>query len=992
MKRATLLVTALATALALAVPAGAGSVGGMFQVSSERGPYVVILADDPVVAYEGDLAGLPATKPGRGEKVNPNSPAVRQYQEHLDEQRANARAKAGIDSSRIVVTYDFALAGFAALLTSAEAERLANQKGVISVTRDELQQLHTDTSGDFLGLTDSGGAYDTGYTGEGVVVGVIDTGIWPEHPSFADDGSYSDPGLSIPCEFGDTGHNPDDLAFTCNNKLIGARDMRTLYNSLIGPELYDSARDADGHGSHTASTAAGNAGVQAEIFGIDRGLITGIAHRAHVVAYKGCGDLGCFGGDLADAIDQAVADGVDVINYSIGSDTPDLTGPDDIAFLFAADAGVFVATSNGNAGPGAATTGSPAAAPWLTSVGASHHDRIFQGSVELGNDLEFLGASVTQGIDMAVLVDGAKLKNEFCDPSIKFKPAPKGKIVLCKGAVGRAAKSRAVLEQGGVGMILYNDVANQTLPSDNHFVPTVHVSNADGLAIKAYIAQTAALRPRVNAMAELIEGEAVPRNGSFMAYFSSRGPVRSPGSADIIKPDVTAPGVQILAANSPAPGFDAAGELFQAIQGTSMSSPHGAGLLALLKQAHPDWTAAMAKSAMMTTARQDVTKEDQSTPADPFDMGAGHVDPGGSAGAANSMFNPGIVYDAGFLEYLGFLCDAAPQVFANPAATCASLASAGIPTTAENLNYPSIGASEVPGSLTVQRTVTNVTGSALHLSAVVEEPSGFDVTVSPASLVVPPGQSRGFEITFDNQSAPVGEWQFGALTWEGNGFAARSPIAVAASKLEAPDVVTGTGTTGSASFEITFGYGGEYDATAHGLTADVPIAGSVDQDPDQAFDPNDATGTTAHEIVLSNTAVFRLSLNTEDLAPPDSGIDLDLYLYRDGQFVASSTAGSTVELIELMSPDDGTYTLFVHGWQTLDQTVLYSIHTWDVSATPDTGSLSVTGEPDNAAIGETGTIDIAWAGLSAGTNYLGAVGHNDGGGLFDVTLVEVSTE
>ncbi len=302
----------------------------------------MILADDPVVAYEGDLPGLSATKPGRGQKVNPNSPAVRRYVEHLNGQRAGASARAGIDSSHIVSTYDFALVGFSALLTPAEAERLTNQKGVVSVQRDELHQLHTDTSGDFLGLTDPGGAYATGYTGEGVVVGVIDTGIWPEHPSFADDGSYSNPGLSIPCEFGDTAHNPQDVPFTCNNKLVGARDMRTLYNSLIGPELYNSARDPDGHGSHTAGTAAGNADVAAEIFGIDRGLITGIAYRAHVVAYKGCGDQGCFGGDLADAIDQAVADGVDVINYSIGSDTPGLTGADAIAFLFAADAGVFV--------------------------------------------------------------------------------------------------------------------------------------------------------------------------------------------------------------------------------------------------------------------------------------------------------------------------------------------------------------------------------------------------------------------------------------------------------------------------------------------------------------------------------------------------------------------------------------------------------------------------------------------------------------------------
>ncbi|HJU52144.1 MAG TPA: S8 family peptidase [Acidimicrobiia bacterium] len=986
MKRAVLLVAVLLTALA--IPAGAGPTRGAFQVSENRAPYVVILADDPVVAYEGDVPGLAATKPGRGQKVNPNAPAVQRYREHLDERRADAGAKAGIDPSRVMATYDFALVGFSALLTPAEAERLSTVKGVVSVQRDELQQLHTDTSGDFLGLTDGGGAYASGITGEGVVVGVIDTGIWPEHPSFGDDGSYSDPGLDIPCEFGDSAHNPEDVSFTCNNKLLGARDMRTLYNSLIGPELYNSARDPDGHGTHTASTAAGNADVAAEIFDIDRGLITGIAHRAHVVAYKACGDQGCFGGDLADAIDQAVADGVDVINYSIGSNVPDLGGADDIAFLFAADAGVFVATSNGNAGPNPGTVGSPASAPWVTSVGASHHDRMFQGSVVLGNGSEFFGASVTPGLASATLVDAASLRNELCDG--RFSPAPTGMIVLCKGATGRAAKSKAVLDAGGVGMILYNDFPNQTLPSDNHFVPSVHVSNADGLAIKNYIATAASARPRVPATAELNEGVAVPRAGSFMAYFSSRGPIADPVLANIIKPDVTAPGVQILAGNSPAVGFDAAGELFQAIQGTSMSSPHGAGLLALLKQAHPDWTAAMAKSAMMTTARQDVTKQDQTTAADPFDMGAGHVDPGGTAGAAGSMFNPGIVYDAGFVDYLGFLCDAAPQVFANPTATCASLASAGVPTTAENLNYPSIAAAEVPGTLTVERTVTNVSSSALRLSAVVEEPPGYDVTVSPSSLLIPPGQSRSFAITFANVDAPLGVWRFGALTWQGGGYSARSPIAVAASALGAPDAVTGTGVEGSASFEITFGYSGEYDATAHGLSPDVPITGSVDQDPDQTFAPNSKQGTTAHEIVLSASAFFRIILNTEDLSPPDDNIDIDLYLYRAGQLVASSTAPGTAEHLELTAPADGTYTLFVHGWDTAGATVNYSIHTWDVPAA-EGGSLSVTAEPDDATIGATETIEVAWSGLDPDTNYLGVVGHHNDEGLFQVTLVEVDT-
>jgi subtilisin family serine protease len=974
------------------IPAGA------VEVSGDREPYVVIMADEPVVAYEGDIPGLPATKPAKDEKVNPNSAAVTKYRDHLDEQRGNARAGAGVDATQVVNTYDFALAGFSALMTAEEAERLRLQKGVVAVIRDELRQLHTDRSPDFLGLTDAGGAYDSGYTGEGVVVGIIDTGIWPEHPSFADDGTLPEPELlqDVPCEFGNTAHNPDDAEFECQNKLVGARDMRTLYNSLIGPELYDSARDDDGHGSHTASTAAGNADVSAEIFGIDRGTISGLAPRAHVIAYKGCGELGCFGGDLADAIDEAVADGVDVINYSIGSATPSLTGADDIAFLYAADAGVFVATSAGNSGPGDSTLGGPATVPWLTSVGASHHDRMFQGSVELGDGSEFFGASVTDGVGPAELVDAAQLGNESCNPDVRFIPRPENKIVLCKGAVQRAAKSRAVMEQGGVGVVIYNDAPHQTLPSDNHYLPAVHVSNADGLAIKDYIATLPGRgRPQNRPQAEIIGGESVERPvHSFMAYFSSRGPVGSPASADIIKPDVTAPGVQILAANSPAEGFDAPGQLFQAIQGTSMSSPHAAGLFALLKQAHPEWSPAAAKSAMMTTARQDVFKEDQTTPADPFDMGAGHVDPSGPTAAPNSMFNPGIVYDAGFFEYLGFLCDAAPEVFANPAGTCGSLDSIGIPLETENLNYPSIGASEVPGTLTVERTVTNVSGSTLNLTAVVEEPDGYDVTVTPTDLSIAAGGSASFEVTFDNSGAPIGEWRFGSLTWEGDGYAARSPIAVAGSALDAPGVVTGTGVEGTASFDITFGYSGEYDATAHGLVADVPIVGSVDQDPDQAFDPSDSTGTTAHEFTLSDSVFYRLTLSTSDLTPPDSAVDLDLYLYRDGELVAVSGAPSTDEQIELTQPEDGDYTLFVHGWQVPPAigTVEYSIHTWDVPLAADSGSLAIINEPDDAVLGTTETIDIGWSGLDSGNNYLGAVGHNDGSGLFDVTLVEVSTE
>jgi subtilisin family serine protease len=303
-----------------------------------------------------------------------------------------------------------------------------------------------------------GGAWDKGYTGEDVIVGVIDSGIWPEHPSFADDGSYSASpvgplGDSRPnCEFGNTHHNPDDAPFTCNNKLLGARQMLDTYRLFfLDPDEFDSARDNDGHGTHTASTAAGNAGVEASVLGVPRGVVSGIAPRARVIAYKGLGDLGGFTSDLAAAINQTVADGVDVINYSVGGGA-NLPGADEIAFLFADNAGVFVATSAGNSGPGASTLGNPGTMPWMTTVGASTQNRSFEGSASSSDGWEFFGASITDGTVELPLVDSADAGSELCRPGDLIPAAVEGKIVLCRrGAIARVAKSYAVFEAGGAG-------------------------------------------------------------------------------------------------------------------------------------------------------------------------------------------------------------------------------------------------------------------------------------------------------------------------------------------------------------------------------------------------------------------------------------------------------------------------------------------------------------------------------------------------------------
>jgi subtilisin family serine protease len=960
---------------------------------SDWNSYIVVMKADPLVVTEGE---------------DLDSNRARNRERELRQSHDQALRDAGLNPNRKVSDYVNALNGFAAQVNHAEAIRISNDKNVAMVIPDELMQPATDSSPTFLGLDGSGGAWNTGLTGEGVVVGIIDTGIWPEHPSFADNG-LPEPPVQIGdrpgfpgCHFGNTAHNPNDAPFTCNNKLIGARQVMPTYRAAIGaaPDEFNSARDDSGHGTHTASTAAGNAGVQAQILGrnVGDGPISGIAPDAHIVAYKGLGNLGGFGSDLALAIDMAVADGVDVINYSIGGGSSAVTA-DEIAFLFAADAGVHVANSAGNSGPGAATIRNPSKAPWLTTVGANTQTRFIAGTVELGNGATYEGASVTLGtdgtfplIDAATAAPGAN--GDLCistaSGSSKLDPAQvEGKIVLCRrGTNARVDKSLAVANAGGVGMILYENNDAGDLFTDNHHVPSVHVDNTPGLAIKAYIASAGA-----GATAEIRD---TGSNSTFpaapsMTSFSSRGPNVFD---DVLKPDVTAPGMQILAGGSPFPDPGSLpGELFQAISGTSMSGPHVAGLFALLDQAHPDWSPAAAKSALMTTANPNVRDNDRTSQATPFGKGSGMVNPG-RVNQRGSAFEPGLVYDAGIDDYFGFLCDAQPTVFEDPDAACAELAEAGIPVDASDLNYPSISVGELAGSQTVTRTVTSVTreNAPRTYRVSVQAPPGYAVTVNPSTITLRRGQSATYEVTIVNQSAPIGEWRFGELTWtsqKGNGirYDVRSPIAVKAAAFNAPESISGEGVDGEASFDVKFGYTGEYAATAHGLVAATETVDNVVQDPDQNFNPSDGF-SDAHAFDLSGVEAFRVAMPPESTA---EGVDIDIYVFNpSNQLVASSTSPDTDEMVTVDSPADGTWTVYVHGWLVPGGNVDYTMWSWAIPEAPGGGNLSIDSAPTSATIGTTGTIELSWTGATAGEWHLGAVVHNGpGGSRLGRTLVEV---
>jgi subtilisin family serine protease len=949
--------------------------------------YIVVMESAPLIAYEGDIKGLPATKPAKGKKFNPKSQAAKKYQAHLMSSQDKVMQSAGISKTNRTNTFTAALNGFSAVMTESQRLSLENTKGVKRVMEDAWRQLDTDASPAFIGLTEPASVWQTGVTGEGVIVGVIDSGIWPEHPSFADDGSYPDaPELddSIPnCEFGNSTHNTNDVPFECNNKLIGARQMIATYRALIGadPEEFDSARDDDGHGTHTASTAAGNAGVEASMFGIPRGTVSGIAPRAHIIAYKGLGILGGFTSDLTSAIDQAVIDGVDVINYSVGGGASE-PGADDIAFLFAAAAGVHVATSAGNSGPGPATLGSPGVMPWMTTVGANTQTRFMQGTIVLDDGSEYTGASITQGLAAAPLVDAEFVGGDLCIPGTLNADKVAGKVVLCRrGAIARADKSLAVSMAGGVGTILYNNSDEDNLSTDNHATPAVHIDQTPGLAIKAHIAASS------DPMAEIIgeqsgEWESAPS----MAIFSSRGP--NPILPDILKPDITSVGFQVLAGNTPFPIGGVPGELFQAIGGTSMSSPHVAGAFALMKQAHPDWTPAMSRSALMTTASQGVVDNDRTTPAGVFAMGAGHMELG-NKGHKGSAFQPGLVYDAGLFEYAALTCGQDWGTFSP--GSCDFLDSIGVPSEAANLNYPSITMANVPGVKTVVRTATSVASEQgwRTYNVSVDAPPGYEVTVNPSSFRLKPGQSASYEVTATNVSAPVGEWRTGSLTWSdstGN-FDVRSPIAVRGALFSAPPVVTGSGDAGSASFDLNFGYTGAYSAAPHGLVADAPTMGDIGQDPDQIYPSVDDSPDGVYKIdfPITGAAFVRWQL----AIPGDDDIDLVLE-DSSGTIVASSTNGGTDELIELTLPADDTYTMVVHGWSVPSAPLSYTLHFWAVPLAPG-GSLSVDSAPTSATVGATGTVDISWSSLAAGS-YMGAVSHTGDSGIMGLTLVEVEAD
>ncbi|KAI3908907.1 hypothetical protein MKW92_053216 [Papaver armeniacum] len=674
--------------------------------------------------------------------------------------------------------YSRSFRGFSAILTDEQAQQLRESESVISVFESKINQLHTTHSWDFLGVDGVQQNNANIDSKSDVIVGVIDSGIWPESESFNENGLGPVPErFKGECIAGDQ-FTVDD----CNRKIIGARYYSKGSEQLRGPlesrniTFYRSARDSDGHGTHVASTVAGSVVNNVSLFGIASGTARGGMPSARLAIYKTCWPF-CADTDVLAAFDDAISDGVDIISISIDS-TPDLFNDVmSIGSFHAFKSSILVSTSAGNSGDF-----TPKVAPWLLTVAASSIDREFNSNVQLGNSESLKGNSINplrmdkfhpvifaEDAAAAGVTTGNSRYMDICScgkGTLDHKLI-KGKIVVCNGGDSEAAE--VLRDGGGVGMILLiNPLAGINDYSDQYVIPTTVIDSSEILqALVDYVASSQNPTARISPTTTILNTTPAPK----MAVFSSVGP--NTIAHDIIKPDITAPGVRILAAWSPVSTESTGGRSvdYNIISGTSMSCPHASGIAAVIKSHHPSWSPSAIKSAIMTTANVmdntngPILQSSGDFLATTFKYGSGHVNP-------TAALDPGLVYEFDSNDMIDFLC-ATPG--ANP--TKIEMLNPVIPV--YNLNYPSIGVAHMNGEVSVIRTVTYVGRGTATFKAFTRDPPGVKVAVKPNVLRFnKPGERKSFRVHFMPSKTTDNTFIIGSLSWISGLYQVRSPIAV----------------------------------------------------------------------------------------------------------------------------------------------------------------------------------------------------------------------
>lgn len=751
--------------------------------TSPNGIYLIRLADAPLAAYDGGrdavvhngakLAGTSAESRGRA-RLDTEGAAAQAYLGYLDQRRDGVLARAGKALGRSLSpdrVYRYGANGMALRLSPAEAMILRGLDGVVAVVPDSYLRPQTDAGPTWIGANQvwQGTIPSSNLQGrgEGTVVGIIDTGINASHPSFADIGGdgydHVNPKGRL---FGKCVETPA----RCNDKLIGIYDYTN--------EGAKDGSDIDGHGSHVASTAVGNT-ITSNIVSPTLTLpltVSGVAPHASLIMYKVCAfdstanQTLCANSNNLAAVDQAMADGVNAINFSIGGGAQDpwttvrnedFNTADEM--LKARTAGIFIAVSAGNNGPYGFVT-NPANSPWVTTVANASHGRQFLTRLTVDDPLANLdppptydGAALTGAAATAPLVYAGDFGNALCgtgtpelstSPTGASNPFPPGtfhgEIVIClRGTYGRIEKGFNVKLGGAGGMVLINAVSDgEVTVADGHFLPATHLGYTAGQAMLALQQQIKRSGHAASGQIRATQRVFVDAAGDILATSSSRGPVVPYGGW--LKPNITAPGTGILAAAPTGSGL-------ATLSGTSMASPHVAGAAALLASIHRDWRADQIESALLTTGIDDVRREDGVTPARHTDAGAGRAWLPEAARA-------GLYFPVSRAEF-----------------TAADPVVGGSPST---LNMPYLVSESCRQRCSFTRNVTSMSSVTTTWTATFNGSAGAVVTVNPPSFTLAPGATQALTIEVD-----VSDPRLASARVEGEVRLAPGSAAVATSRI-----------------------------------------------------------------------------------------------------------------------------------------------------------------------------------------------------------------
>ena len=892
--------------------------------------YIIRFSDEPLSSYEGTISGLNATainKKGisvkgvnaRGVKATGNmissskldvkSRDSKAYLRHLDKSQSKMERAMDKKLSRslpIEHRFKIAINGAAVSMTQEEAQQLSTLSGIAKIEIDREDFLATDRGPTYIGAPElwAGSVNNIEAKGEGIIIGIMDSGINGDHPSFAATGGdefvHTNP-LGAGNYLGecDPANDDFDAASVCNDKLIG----RYLFVDAAPAGI--TSEDTNGHGSHVASTAGGNF-IEAPVFdaeGNPTGLdldISGVAPHATIIAYKVCLES-CFASDRVAAIEQAIADGVDVLNHSIGSNQPVTIDPwtdaVDLAFLAARAAGITVANSIGNNGPDASTLGS-SGAPWMTNSGAFTHDREIQAKTIddfSGGDTPppglLVGRAITGGHGPAAIVyagdfdNGVDAQPEQCLVSFPADTWTNDEIVVCdRGGIARTDKCAHVRDGGAAGCVLANiDGGAASVSDDAHVIPAIHVAAASGNEIKAWLASGSGHMATISD--NLLQFGNNPAVGSIAAGFTSRGPHLG---QDYLPVSIGSPGVSVYAAM-------ADGTEYSFLSGTSMASPHTAGASALLKQVQPTWSDAEILSVLATTASTVAFKEDGVTPADPFDIGGG-------------MIRVDLAAEAGLLL---------DETIANFEA--ANPSTGGDPKT---LNVAAMVTRNCVINCSWVRTVEATSEGSWTVTT--SDPS---ITVSPSTFDLTEGATQSLVVAVDANGFDNGEWVHGQVTMTPTGDMPVQHLTVSftPSTGELPDEVAITATRDADSFLISGLEAKEISdlqLTIGGLTAPTATAFSLAGDSDNGSAFDDLNDGVFFTLITVPAGATRLVASTTDAQSDSPDVDLRVGIDLNGngmpdanELVCASATATAQEMCDVSDLESGEWWVMVQNWQ-----------------------------------------------------------------------------